>query len=239
MMALCAILLLSLTSFAQRKAVDVRVDTSSEIPRYGPNRFFFIHGLVQLGAITGPQDYSMEVNPWSWTLTYGARFKWKLWSWNAFVTDVGYRFDNYSLKKRQPGLPPFHPDLHQRTRVSVNNFSLVFCDRVNFGRRGNVLGNYLDLGVYGDWNFFTGYVYVDQYYLTNPVDGGQYKQKVHVSKLSYISQWNYGLTVRYGNDRFGVFARYRLNDFVTNPLPSTHYHDLPKLAVGIELYQFD
>lgn len=232
------LLLTVLPAVAQRVVFNEEVDTTREIPRTGPNRLYFVHGLGQLGLITGPMDYGMYTNPWSATITYGARTKIKLWSWNALVIDFGYRFDNYSLKKRQSSIAPFFPAAHQRTRLGVNNLTFAFCDRINFGRRGNVMGNWLDLGVYGDLPFHSTYVYVDQYYDSNSPNGGRFKSKTRVTRLPWLSDFNYGFTVHLGGDMFGVFANYRVSDFVTDPSPATHYHDLPRLMIGIETYHF-
>lgn len=235
----CFFFLLVIPAGAQRVLLEERVDTSGVIPRQGPNRFFFAHGLGRIGLLTGPQEYGMQTNWWSASITYGARMKFKLWSWDALVVDFGYHFDNYSLRKKQPSLPPFYPHDHQRARLGVNNLTFAFCDRINFGRRGNVMGTWLDLGVYGDWAFHSAYVYVDQYYSSTSPYGGRFKAKTHVTRLPYLAGLNYGFTAHFGNDSYGIFVNYRVNDFITNPGAGTNYHDLPRLMIGIETYHFD
>jgi hypothetical protein len=221
-----------------RSLVDITVDTTGKIPKFGPNRLFFVHGLCQLGEKSGPQVYGLQTNWWSGSIEYGVRGKLKLWSWEALVMDAGYRYDRYSMRKDTPKLIPLDPTIHQRERISDHNFSGSFCDRINFGKRGNVMGSWLDFGVYADWSFRTSNVYVDQHYDSNSPSGYRYKNKTKITRLPYMEKTNYGLTVRFGGDYGGVFAEWRMNNIIKKNY-TTGDRDLPKLTIGIEFYMWD
>jgi hypothetical protein len=214
------------------------VDTTGEIPFYGPNRLFFAHGLAQLGGKPGPQYYGAQTNWWSYSLEYGLRMKLKLWSWESLTMDIGYRYDRFSLRMDTPRLAPLDNTHHQREKISLHNFSGAFCERINFGKRGNVMGTWLDIGVYGDWAFRTGDVYVDQHYDSNSPSGYRYKSKTKINRLPYMEKINYGFTARLGGDYVGIFAMWRWNDLIKQSYTSSE-RDLPKLTIGIEVYNWD
>lgn len=213
------------------------VDTTGEIPRFGPNRLFFGHGIFTFGMFEAPQ-YGMPVRWWSPSISDGARMKLKLWSWDALVFDINYRYDLFSIKDSKPKLAPLDPMKHVRDRISVNNFSGGIANRFTLGRFGNVMGWWLDLGVYGDWAFYASHTVVDEYYNSNSPDGYGFKVKTRMSRLPYMSQVNYGVTARIGGDYVGLFVRYRLNKQITGSY-GPYETDLPALTIGIELYQIE
>lgn len=210
------------------------VDTTGEIPRIGPNRLFYYTPLCQFGEMPGPQVYGAQTNWWSCSLSYGMRMKLKLFWWNALVTDISYRYDRFSIRQDIPKHLPLGTMNHQRERISIHNFSMVFCDRINFHKRGDVLGSWIDLGVYGDWAFRNADVFVDRHYDSNSTSGYEYKTKTKIAKLPYLEKMNYGLTVRMGWTYGGIFACWRMNNLINMETPNNR--DLPKLTIGIEFY---
>ena len=218
-----------------RTLVRYDVDTSGEIPKFGPNRLFYLHGLSRIGEMAGPQNYGLQTNWWSYSILYGFRMKLKLWSWESVVMDLGYHYDRYSLRMDTPRLSPLENSNHQREKIVIHNFSGAICDRINFGRRGNVMGLYPDLGVYGDYGFYNSNVYVNQYYVSNSPSGYHYKVKTKINRLPYLEKFNYGLTARIGGDYGGIFVLWRWNDLIKQSYTNIE-RDLPKLTVGIEVY---
>ncbi len=221
---------------AQRTLFSDEPDTTMEVPAFGPNRTWYVHTVMGVGAMPGPQEYGMQTNWWSSSFSYSIRTKLKLASWESLVLDFGYRYDRYSIRQDTPKLLPLIATRHQRERISVQDLSLAFCNRVNFvRRRGNVLGTYLDFGVYGDWSFRTTNVFVDQYFDSNSPSGYNFKSKTKISRLPYIEKFSYGFTARFGGDYAGVYALWRWNDLVKNT-PDRDFPDLPKLTIGVEVY---
>ncbi len=226
------------TSDARFTLVDHDVDTTGAIPKFGPNRLFFAHGLGQIGEKPGPQSLGLQTNWWTGSIAYAARGKLKLWSWDALVMDFGYRYDRYSMRMNTPKLLPLDATKHERERISVHNLSGAICDRINFGRRGNVMGTWLDLGVYGDWGFRTTDVFVDQHYSSTSLFGYRFKSKTRETRLPYMEKMNYGLTARVGGDYVGIFAQWRMNNIIKSSYTINNI-DLPKLTLGIEFYNWD
>lgn len=233
--AVCLLLCWFLPATAQRPVVSVEIDTSGETDNYGPNRGFYMHGYTQLGLYTGPYDAGLKTNWWAGALNYGIRSKIKLATWESLIFDVAYRYDRFSINQKQTKAMPLGPAQHQRERISVHNLGGAFCNRINFNRRGNVLGYWLDFGVYGDWSFRTTNVYLDQHYDSNSPSGYRYKNKTKISRLPYINNLNYGFTVRTGWEYAGVFANYRVSDLIKDS-STANYGDLPRLLIGIEFY---
>lgn len=224
---------------AQRPVVSVEVDTSGEISNYGPNRRFFIHGVLQLGMYNRPYDSGLKTNWWSsGAFTYGIRSKFKLWSWESITLDLNYRYDRFGINQKQTKAPPLNPLAYQRERISVHNLSGSVCNRINFSRRGNVMGEWLEFGVYADRTLRTSHVTLSQYYDSNSTTGTHYKNRTKITGLAYLNDFNYGLTMRIGYDYAGVFVNYRVNDLIKDP-PAGNYGDLPRLMFGIEIYTID
>jgi hypothetical protein len=217
--------------------IDRTVDTTGEIPVFGPNRLLYVTPFFQLAEIPGPQIYGSQTNWWSSSLTYGVRTKVKLFYWNAFVIDVDYRYDRFSINQKTPKLYPLMTTAHERERISLHNLSGTFCDRINFHKRGNVIGNYIEFGVYGDYVLRSANVFVDRHYDSNSSSGYNYKSKTTIAKLPYIDRSNYGFTVRIGGEHYGVFANYRLNNLFNVSTPNNR--DLPKLTIGIEAFGYE
>jgi hypothetical protein len=227
--------MLCITMQAQTVVIAEQVDTVPNDEIIGPNRLWYAHGLFQLASHIGPQEPGMHTDIFSYSYTYGGRVKLRLWSWESLVADWGYRHDRFSIKQQQNKRSPLNTGRHQHERVSVHNLSFAFCNRLNFGRRGNIMGFWVDMGVYGDWAFVKNNVYVDRYYDSNSAIAKRYKVRTRITHLQYIEKFNYGFTLRSGGDYFGVFANYRMNDLIKNA-STTSYNDLPKLTVGVEFY---
>jgi hypothetical protein len=214
-----------------RELVSEEVDTTGKISKFGPNRLFYLCPYGGLGTMPMPQVYGAQTNWWSTSLTYGIRSKLKLFYWNALVLDVAYRYDRYSIRQNTPKLSPLIAANHVRERISLHNFSVAFCDRINFRRRGNVMGNWLDLGVYADHVFRSANVFVDRHYDSNSASGFSYKVKTRIVGLPYIDKLNYGFAIRVGGDYYCFYAQYRVNSLFTVETPNNR--DLPKLMLGV------
>jgi hypothetical protein len=217
--------------------VDHEVDTSGKIPKFGPNRLFFVTFYSHLGALPGPQVYGAQTNWWSYSLAYGVRMKLKFFSWNSLVWDIGYRCDRFSIRQKVPKLYPLTTDNHVRERISLHNFSFTLCDRINFGKRGNVLGNWLDFGVYGDYIFRSANVFLDQHYDSNGTQGHNFRVRTSIIGLPYVEKMNYGITVRAGGEITSVFIQYRVNKLFSVETPNDR--DLSRIIVGIGFSGWD
>lgn len=230
------LVLAGLNLSAQRVLLAETVDTTGEIPRFGPNRAFYLYPLIKFGVFTPPYENGGVVDLWSSTLSYEIRSKVKLCSWNAVVFDLGYRCDRFSINQDDTSYLPTYTGRHKRERLSTHNFTMTFCDRINFGRRGNIQGIYLDFGIYGDLVVRAAHLAVDEYYDSNSPSAGHVKIKVKNTRLPFINDLNYGLTARFGWEWGSAFVMYRLSELIRDNPPLTAYPDMPFLSAGMEFY---
>jgi hypothetical protein len=219
---------------AQTRIISEEPDTSGEITKFGPNRFYYQHSLLALGNYYYQKQPGMHTDG-AVNFTTGGRLKLKIFSWESITYDFAYRLDNFTINQKQTKRAPLNTGVHQRERVTVHNMTMAFCNRFSFGRRGNIMGFWIDMGVYGDWAFSKSNVYLDRYYDSNSSTAERYKVKTRLTRLKYIEPFNYGFTFRMGGDYGGVFANYRVNDLIKNA-STTSYNDLPKLNIGLEIY---
>lgn len=221
---------------AQKVLVHENPDTTGKIPVFGRNRLLYAHPLVKIGVFAPIYEKGGRTNLLSTSVSGELRGKFKICKWNALTLDVGYRCDRWLINQDDTSyLPTYTGSRHKRERLSTQNITFAFCDRINFDRRGNILGLYVDLGVYGDYAFRAAHVYSDEYYDSNSPVATHVKTRVKLTHLQYINRFNYGLTARIGWEWASVFAMYRVTDLIIDQ-PQTDYPDMPRLVIGIEMY---
>jgi hypothetical protein len=229
-------LLLSVHLGAQRVVMQETPDTTGEIPSFGPNRAIFFYPLMKFGTFVPVYEDGMYLNPWSSAVSYEFRTKAKICNWNSLILDIGYRCDRFSIKESADHTIPFFGTQSKRSRLSMHNITFSLCDRINFGRRANIQGIYLDFGFYGDYIFRSSHLTVYEYYDSNSVGGDHVKSKVRATRLPYINQLNYGFTARFGWEWGSFFGMYRMTDLIVNPDPFTPWPDMPRITIGMEWY---
>ena len=211
---------------------DVKSDTVES--RYGPNRTHYIQMFYGAGFIFGqPDTAGADIKKWkSYYLTAGLRYKLKLGKNYAVGLDVYYQFNSYRMKQ---SLDNFLPDtiIHKKEKMNFNNVSAAFFNRINFKKRGDVIGNFFDFGVYADYVFGSTHYYRD-------VDAsGSTSQETAVRKhnLSYVNDYNYGAFLRIGWEGFAFWGEYRFSDMFDKNY-SVKYPELPRLYIGIEISSY-
>lgn len=223
-------------SDAQRLLLHENVDTTNEIPTFGPNRTWYVYPLIKFGVFTPPYEKGGVTNFWSTTASYEIRTKLKLLKWNALVFDIGYRGDRFIINQNDTSYLPTYSGRHKRERLSTHNATIAVCDRINFGRRGNIQGIYCDIGLYADYVMRSAHLAVDEYYDSNSPVAGHAKVRVKTTRLQFINEINYGITARFGWEWGSAFVMYRMTDLIEDNLPDTDYPDMPFLSVGMEMY---
>lgn len=233
--ALGGFLLLASTAPVHAQRVVMRVDppADSARARYGPNRAVYRHlylgYLAVAGQAAGPGAalrYGKSGEFW-----VGLRHKYRLTSALATGFDVRYARLTYHLSQNSQKLLPT-PAQHHKESLVVSQFQLEPYLRLSLGRRGNVIGRYLDLSGWGGWAVGTSHHYEDR-----PGTGGGKRTVVVERNLSYVRRWSYGLGSRLGSGRYAATARYRLSDtFTTSANPA--YPELPRWLLGLEIGLF-
>ncbi len=196
---------------------------------------------AQMGMMIGMQDYGKQVKWNSFSFSAGMRNKMAINSHQSLVADLGYRFNQFFIGQNAPKLFPLSQQKHDRERVSINDFTIAFCDRIDFNEVNDDDAketNWLDVGMYADASFRTSNVYYDKFQNSNSAVGRNYKIKTKITDLNFLNHVDYGLTVRYGFKYCNVFATYRLNDLIRFSSAPDNYRDLPRLAIGVEMDTF-
>ena len=205
---------------------DVKADTV--IPTKGPNLKHYTHLYAGVGFPVFTNEAVAFTKPgYSSTFDVGIRYKRKLNNNLALGLDLGAGFNEYVLKQYKD---KFVPDTVQnkKEKFRINTLSGSAFVRINVGKRGNSIGNYIDLGAFAGWNL------VRKHKTINDNEAGE-RVKVITSGLKYVEVFAYGLQSRIGFNRYAVTARCRLSDIFT---ASSAFPELPRLIVGVEVGLF-
>ncbi len=229
-------LLLTLALLAARPGLAQRVllradPAADSVPaRYGPNRAFYQHLYLGFASVVGrPAGPGADLRyPQSGEFFLGLRNKWRLNTALAAGIDVRYARLQYQLRQNSTKLLP-NTATHYREALSLSQVQLEPFGRLNFGRRGNIIGHYLDLSAWGGWALNTTHTYEDR-----PGANGSARTQVKEQRPDYLRRWSWGLGARLGSGRYAAVARYRLaNTF--GPTADLTYPELPRWLVGVEL----
>ncbi|TGD80494.1 hypothetical protein [Hymenobacter wooponensis] len=220
-------------SYAQR--VLLRSNTSQDTVRatYGPNRAFFRHLYVSYVPIVGSAaSAGAELRAFkSAEYSLGVRHKYRLSNKAATGFDLRYTRLNYALAQTDDKILP-SASKHYSEALILHQLVVEPYVRLNFGRRGNVVGHYLDLTGWAGWVAGTVHAYEDR-----PGAQGASRTVVHERGLTYLRRWPAGVGARVGSNRYAAVVRYRLTDTFTDAA-SAIYPELPRWSAGLELGLF-
>lgn len=226
-----------LTVFSQTVLLheDVR-KLDFQMPSSGPNyKNFHQLYLNYLLIIPMNDDAEIETNGGeSGIFSIGWRYKRKLSEWFALGTGFSYANAQYSIKQYVGKQIP-NSITHDKEKLKYNNLNLEFYIRFNFGKRGNIIGKFIDLGAFGGYAVGVKHFYEDKADKNSPPAYAG-KIKVDEKKLNYVSRLNYGLTARMGVNRWVINVSYRLSDLLTDDYKATVANVyFPRWAIGFEL----
>ncbi|RIY06252.1 hypothetical protein D0T11_19175 [Hymenobacter rubripertinctus] len=218
---------------AQRVLLHAEPAADSLPPRYGPNRAFYQHLFAGYSPVAGRAEGAGAAlrHPQSAETFLGLRTKFRLSGQLAMGADVRYARLQYQLKQTSGKLLP-NAQLHDREALMLSQVQLEPFLRLGFGRRGNVIGHYLDVSGWGGWAMATTHYYEDR-----PGTGGGTSTLVKERQPRYLRRWAGGVGTRLGSGRYGVVARYRLSSSFT-PAADPAYAELPRWLLGLELGVF-
>jgi hypothetical protein len=143
------VLSLTITEAIGQVIVERDVDTVARKINIGPNRQFYFQTVMGYGLVASRAEQGAKVNWWSTQFHYGFRFKWKLWRHQSLLSELYYINDRYVINQKQVKGLPIDAVSHKRERISTNSLSLLLGHRFVYSNKGNVSGNYFDVGVYG------------------------------------------------------------------------------------------
>ena len=117
----------------------------------GPNRKWHRQIYLQLGFMADNPNAGAAIRyGLSTQWGFGFRIKRRLNNTFALTNDWGYRSTTFNLKQENTKIVP---DLkqHRTEKIDFHSITTALHLRINVGRRGNYVGNFLDLGGYGGY----------------------------------------------------------------------------------------
>jgi hypothetical protein len=221
-------LLVSLGAFSQDILLQQNVKADTIRPTRGANLKNFTYTYIGLGFPFNTSETANYTKPGlSSSFDIGIRYKRKLTNYLALGLDLGLSSTSYKIKQNEPKTFP-NTTVNDKEKFQVSTLAGSAFIRLNVGRRGNYIGNYLDLGTYYGWNF------QKKHKTINKNEAGE-KVKEATTKLKYIDGYSYGFLARIGISRYAITAGYRLSDIFKL---SYEMPELPRLIVGIEVGLF-
>ena len=196
----------------------------SLIPKRGPNRKHFVHPYMSFGFTADPGEAGARSRQGTFGhYQFGVRYKRRLSQ--TFALGYEFAYDVNDLSQRQEA-GKLAPDTVQYTRERLIFYNGLFSPylRINFGKRGNQLGKYIDLAAYGTYTF--AHVLFQK---SDLPDGRVVRSRT--SGLTYFQRFNYGATVRIGINKLVIYGQYRLSNlFYAN----WNFPEPARLQVGIQ-----
>jgi len=204
---------------------DLRGDTIT--PDTGMNRKHYRHAFIGSNMfLGGPDGPGGAINSFkSWGYEYGLRYKRKFSHYYSVGYDINLRRLRYTPSEWQ--MASLNGELPlKREKVVLVQTGLALYQRINWQkRRGDFIGRFVDLGVYGHWNFASRYVYAFD------LPTGE-RVKVKKSKLDYVQPFDYGVLGRIGFGNFVLKSTYRFSDHFKE---SYGLDEFPRFTLGFEL----
>ena len=202
---------------------DVGKDTIKKT--VGPNLRSFHHFYVSYGFLADKAEKGAGIKYGnSSDYNIGYRYKLRLSNHYAIGTDLWWGAYTYNLKQNKAKVLP-DTLLNNKESMTFSNLSLGIYNRINFGKRGNNVGNFFDFGAFGQ------YTYKLTHYTRNKMANGNIVQ-THTTGLNYYTPLNWGLMARIGFNRYIINATYRMSN---NFKSSFNYPELSRLSIGAQI----
>lgn len=214
--------------YAQEVMIDVKMEKDTVYSKKGPNMKKFSHLYMGFGfAASGVDGDSLTINYGkSNDFIFGLRHKIKVNNFYSFGADLFYSFRNTNIaqtndKKFVTGLN------HKKERYSEKNVGAIIYNRFNFGKRGNKIGKFIDLGAYAEVPINNALITTDRISTPN------FDQiKVVRKSLNFYNPYNYGISFRAGINQTVLFANYRLSNQFESKF---NFAELPRLTAGFQI----
>jgi len=236
---ICIISIISSNYFSQDVLIsDTIVQDFSKIDKnFGPNRKYYSYEFLGFGTTS-----KLDINKWnklnlnenylpiksSLVVYGGSRNKFKINSFLGVIYDLYFQSSWSKLNlKANPNIPAPLLEI-KNAKYIINNSDVNLCLQFNSKpKRGNQLGKYLDLGMFGCFIYHSTFKYKT---------GSNQLSKNTIVKINnpkYINRWAYGYIIRLGNDHIAIYGKYRMSD-IFNSKTSFLSEELHRFSFGIE-----
>ncbi|MCC6251013.1 MAG: hypothetical protein IT238_00965 [Bacteroidia bacterium] len=211
-------------AFSQKQIIHHNLKQDTLKTNKGPNARKFSYSYLNFGGIIPD---SKVIHPQrSHEIGFGRVFKRRINNVFSLGNDLAFLYRNYNIKDTANYAFPPGAKLKQE-RIYTRNLQLKPWLRINYGKRGNTLGKFIDIGAYGEWSFARTHYYKFE----NPKGTPEgVKAEYILRKHDWFLPFNYGAMVRLGFNKWGIYGTYRLsNMFKTN----RYFIELPRISAGI------
>jgi len=219
------IILASASCWAQTELMHQDVK-DNVVGKSGPNLKNFSHFYMGFGFVVGVSDSigSDVIAGRSTNFVLGYRYKFRISNLFAIGCDAAFNSYSFTLKQSSTKITP-DTIIHDKEQLNLGNLGLSGYMRFNYGKRGNRVGNFVDIGGYGDYRISGVNFTRDKLDNDNVV-------KTRISNLDYFNPINYGVLARIGFNRYVIYGNYRLSDIFKS---SYNYPELPRLTIGLQI----
>jgi hypothetical protein len=214
---------------AQTVLLKVDRKTETKETEHGPNLKRFTHFFLRGGMLASEDKpgariiYGTSVN-----LAFGVRKKFKISNIYSLGYEIENQYTDYKFKQEDGKLVP-DTIKNKVDRLDYSSLGVAFYNRINFDpSRGNFLGKFIDIGIKGEWHYSIKTVTKN-----DGINGTLVKTTTR--HLNYVYNTNALAYTRLGFSHFSLYASYRLLDLFKS---GTHYPDLPRIVVGLDLAVF-
>lgn len=219
---------------SQTVLVDEKPSELYKVSKWGKNRKNFTHFYLALGSVVSqPEGRAFEITPGlSNQVKFGLRYKLRFCNFYAWGLDLSISGNRNLIKQNTNN---FFPDSlkHEKEVFKYQTIGLEYFNRFNFGRRGNQVGKFLDLGAWGNWLYSPQHIFWDEH--ITPVNGAS-KSKTILSDLNYTTDFHWGVSARLGINRWVIYGSYRMSDIFNSKFHTQTMSVEPsRLIVGVEV----
>lgn len=205
---------------------DVVIDSTD--PSYHQNKKYFFYSFIKYGFVVGSNDLDKNTLLYgkSGQFSFGGRLKRKISAHSNVMLSIAYQNSFFYFK--QDTLKSF-PSLgiHEKEKMNMHDLLLELNYRLNVGKQGNVIRNYIDIGIFGAFTTSATHTYLEK----NAQANAEFTE-VKNYNLAYIYPINYGLIARVGHKNISVYGSYRWNSYFKNAYAIP---ELSKYTIGLEL----
>ncbi|MFA7401249.1 MAG: S8 family serine peptidase [Bacteroidales bacterium] len=209
---------------------------------YGVNAIHYVYPYLQWGFMLPLEPMPQFIFGKTQNFTIGVAYKGNVSKWYSLGGSIAYTYNSYRINT--PPIRTFAPmKIKTKEKVNINMLSMDIYQRFRlFPGEQLGFGCYIDMGVYGGWNFDNYCISITKTKTNQQDDLTIIRRKSKIKGDSYIPipplQW--GVNIRIGYGLLAVYGRYRISDIIANDLfprgdEKLHIYDFPKLEVGLQL----
>lgn len=219
------LLCIGLGVYGQRVVISEDLRSRDEIPELGMNRKHYRHFYTGFQFAAGkPEDPGAQIlYGRSLAFDYGMRYKRRFNNTFSAGYDLALKRSAFFIRQQGDKLVP-DPAIHDKEKLVFLTGEFGLYKRINYGRRGDHIGRFIDFGAYGAWHFNVRHVSFDEF--------DNERIRVRRSGMDYPEPLGYGLVLRLGFNNAVVKGTYRMSDLFR---PEAGLPELPRFTVGLEL----